>query len=1729
MQRWVAALLLVPGAVAAQFSATFTSPQSQSAEIDESLTVTLETRNSTVLVDTGTLAWSYDTSFGACDSVSPPLASLPTTPTAGGITSVTFSSLVPDFCPISVDWDPDGPLTAPAVRATPDPVYVGFNSLTPNVLVPVGTYPATYSTLATPTFTVEVRKNSTAIANYGVWYQVTDPTSMVSNFGSFCFPSTVTDASGQTSFTLPVALIPGSYTVKAEAIINSACKAGASAGPRPKAPMQASTTFTFTAVVPSGNTISITDPSNNSEVPIGQPVTVTVQAFDSLGAQLPGQVVDYSVTGISGPVASGSTLPTDASGQATFTFTAPSTPGALGVNTSLASDATAISNIQLNVVPTFVFTVTQPAGGVVTAAPGSTVPLSFSAVDANSVPAAGLQVNLMSDPPISSLPPFVLVDTGGVASTSFTAPPATGTYTISTSLTPPGKANGPLPLGGELITLTVANVLVANNDDFSASPVDGPSGGSTASVYGNDSYNGSTVPDTAVVASITTTGGLASVGISAQGNLTIPAGSGAGTYTVGYQMCEAAVPSNCASATAVVVVQGAASIALTLSASPAVLSAPAPINYTLVLSNTGAAPLTGVSISALLPDASSASLVGPSGDGGQPGVLEPGEAWTYTAQYIATAADISNGTALVSSASALATNGNSPISSNTATATTTIVNSLNTLEAVSGDNQQGSINTALGQPLIVVARSSGTPQAGVPVTWSVGANATLRTPSGAVGSSVTTTTAADGTAQVQVMLGPSVGSVTITASRDDAPGVSAGFVATAVRTTPILTLAAPASGSGNGASGAPGTSIAVAVQATRDGDPDSGIAIDWEVQGAGASASPANSTTGADGIARTSIVLDANANGQIVVRATRADGGGNAVTYVVNAVPGAPVDSLQAISGARQTGAPGAALADLVVRYTRDNLPVSGQAVSWTVTSGDAVLTGPTSGVTGSDGTTSIGARLGDRIGDSVVTATSGNLSATFVLTASTTRVISLRLISGGQQRGPVGTPADAPIVVEVFELVGGLEQPAPGRALRWSLVSGSASFAGGATSARTTSGGDGRSALPFNYGSTAGSIVFQVQLDEPNQVTQTLQVPATSFNPTLRIISGDGQSGAAGADLALPLVVGIGDPGTSKSLAGTIISWRVVSGGGQLGSGSSTTDAQGNAQNTLRLGPGGGPNLVEARLAGGAAVQFSANGNVAAGATLSIVSGSPQTLATNEPSAPLVVALTGSNNAPIAGARILWRGTNAEPRDAETVTGTNGQAQTTAVLFDASGGTVTALIEGSNLRAVFVLNGGVVETSNLDPDQRRNAELVDALCPALEALQASGTQLNAGQADLLARCLELEQSAGPRPQEVQQALTELVTQIATVLSDAALDTLRTQLGNHSVRFEQLRNLRHGNIAQNMGIGVWTPDGIVSLSLLPSSLSQAEGESEGGGQVGSDFDRWGFFATGTIGRGESRADSRTPEYDFDTSGITAGVDYRFTDQLVAGASLGYASHDTEMANDRGTLDTSGWTVSGYGTWYNERNWFVDGVLSYGSNSYDMLRRISYDITALGGGRTVIDQAATASTDSSQLGGSLSVGRDFQKGAWNLSTYLRGDYSRASFDGYSERAVAGSAGEGLVLTVDPRDLTSMAATLGGKATYIMSRDWGILMPHVQLELQQEFKDDPQRLSTRFSFDPTQTTALFEGQDIDSSLYNLGLGLSALFPGGKSAYLYYERLMGSSQVKQDTLSLGVRFEF
>ncbi len=80
------------------------------------------------------------------------------------------------------------------------------------------------------------------------------------------------------------------------------------------------------------------------------------------------------------------------------------------------------------------------------------------------------------------------------------------------------------------------------------------------------------------------------------------------------------------------------------------------LDYTIILLNNGSQDLTGISTSDILPDASSATLVGPVESISANGILNAGETWTYTtSSYTVTAADITAGSDLVNTASVTAT------------------------------------------------------------------------------------------------------------------------------------------------------------------------------------------------------------------------------------------------------------------------------------------------------------------------------------------------------------------------------------------------------------------------------------------------------------------------------------------------------------------------------------------------------------------------------------------------------------------------------------------------------------------------------------------------------------------------------------------------------------------------------------------------------------------------------------------------------------------------------------------------------------------------------------------------------------------------------------------------------------------------------------------------------------------------------------------------------------------
>jgi hypothetical protein len=86
-----------------------------------------------------------------------------------------------------------------------------------------------------------------------------------------------------------------------------------------------------------------------------------------------------------------------------------------------------------------------------------------------------------------------------------------------------------------------------------------------------------------------------------------------------------------------------------------------------------------------------------------------------------------------------------------------------------------------------------------------------------------------------------------------------------------------------------------------------------------------------------------------------------------------------------------------------------------------------------------------------------------------------------------------------------------------------------------------------------------------PVSATGTIVNDDSSPLTRVSIISGNGQRGRLGFALPQPLVVEVQD-GLSKPVAGVVVQWRVTKGSAQLGSSTTTTNAQGRASNTVTL-----------------------------------------------------------------------------------------------------------------------------------------------------------------------------------------------------------------------------------------------------------------------------------------------------------------------------------------------------------------------------------------------------------------------------------------------------------------------------------------------------------------------------------------------------------------------------------
>jgi outer membrane autotransporter protein len=607
-------------------------------------------------------------------------------------------------------------------------------------------------------------------------------------------------------------------------------------------------------------------------------------------------------------------------------------------------------------------------------------------------------------------------------------------------------------------------------------------------------------------------------------------------------------------------------------------------------------------------------------------------------------------------------------------------------------------------------------------------------------------------------------------------------------------------------------------------------------------------------------------------------------------------------------------------------------------------------------------------------------------------------------------------------------------------------------------------------------------------------------------IVSGDGQSAVVGAPLD-SLVLEITDGG--QAVENALVTWSVSPpGAATLQSGSSQTGSDGRASNSLTLNEDGiGTVTVTAVAQAVARVDFSIDtglGNLApAVVSLGKVSGDAQLASPGETLDPFVVQLTEQGGQPIVGTDVSWTVEPAEAGsliDDATSTDSEGETSNTLTLDPSASGAVTVTAAAtSGAQVVFTVNStDFANMGGLTPNQQETAEALDNTCTALE----DGTE---GLEALAAAC----SATG----------TEALTMIEQVTPDqvasqgnTSVEIQHTQFTNINTRMVQLRAGTTGPSASGLTLN------FAGQPLLDKGFGYLLSNANGGAASAdepSPFGRLGVFINGSGSFGDTNSTNDELGFDFNTKGITAGADYRLTDSLILGGALGYVSSDYDFDNNQGDQDITGYTVSAFGTWYQSEKVYVDGILSYGWNDFDLKRRIRFGTT---------DVTAKGSPDGTEFAASIGAGYDFNRGALSFGPFGRVNYIKADIDDYKENPAGG-----LEQGYDDQDVDSLTTLLGGQVSYAISTRRGVFSPQLRLEWAHEFEADSQNINARFLNDPTGGTFNVGTDDPDRDYFNLGAGVSAVLGLGRSAFIYYETSAGRDDITEHSIAGGLRFEF
>jgi uncharacterized protein YhjY with autotransporter beta-barrel domain len=353
-------------------------------------------------------------------------------------------------------------------------------------------------------------------------------------------------------------------------------------------------------------------------------------------------------------------------------------------------------------------------------------------------------------------------------------------------------------------------------------------------------------------------------------------------------------------------------------------------------------------------------------------------------------------------------------------------------------------------------------------------------------------------------------------------------------------------------------------------------------------------------------------------------------------------------------------------------------------------------------------------------------------------------------------------------------------------------------------------------------------------------------------------------------------------------------------------------------------------------------------------------------------------------------------------------------------------------------------------------------------------------------------------------------------------------------RMEEIKNEEREGAPQQSTMR-FNPLGLMSMANV-RNLSVASpfyaATTAGGGSTAtfatSNQSRWkgfGFFASGLVEALNRDITTFQDGYKSMILGFSAGMDYRFSKNVVAGLVGNFSNTDGEFSGG-GTFSTNSYGGLAFASILPTDKTFIQMTAGYNRNDYSISRLATALVTstAVGDDRTV-NSFASSNSNGDVLNLGALAGYDHPIGRFVIGPRAGVNYSKTHVGSYAE-----NGGGGIGLQYNDQNIHSLQSTLGIQGSTAFSTGIGVLVPQVNADYIHEFANSQRYIGVQFTEDqranPTQFA--FQNEVPVRDYFNLATGLVAILRNGWQPFVNFRAMVGNNQFDNYAGTFGLRIE-